>query len=81
MLTLISSTHKIVCIFVCLYVVFYLSRYNVFSLLICIFRVVGVFRMVLQKLINENHLDITDSLLDNNNTVLKVRLFLKQWSE
>lgn len=40
-------------------------------------RVVGVFRMVLQKLINENHLDITDSLLDNNNTVLKAQISLE----
>ena len=36
---------------------------------------VGVFRMVLQRLINELHLDITDSLLDGNNTVLKVIIF------
>ena len=28
--------------------------------------------MVLQRLIQEQHLALTDSLLDNNNTVLKV---------
>ena len=37
-----------------------------------IYRVVGLYRMVLQRLIQEQHLAITDSLLDNNNTVLKV---------
>ena len=31
--------------------------------------------MVLQRLIQEQHLAITDSLLDNNNTVLKVRVY------
>ena len=30
--------------------------------------------MVLQRLIQEQHLALTDSLLDNNNTVLKVCL-------
>ena len=50
-----------------------------YSFLFISVRVVGVFRMVLQKLINENNLDITDSLLDGNNTVLKVWIpfFLK----
>ena len=28
--------------------------------------------MVLQRLINEHHLELTDSLVDGNNTVLKV---------
>lgn len=45
--------------------------YNLFVFFFS-FRVVGIFRMVLQRLINEHHLDITDSLVDNNNTVLKV---------
>ncbi|XP_047135991.1 otoferlin isoform X1 [Hydra vulgaris] len=40
-------------------------------------RVVGVFRMVLQRLINEPHLDITDNLLDGNNTVLKAQISLE----
>ena len=29
--------------------------------------------MVLQKLIQEGHLEVTESLVDMNNTVLKVR--------
>ncbi|XP_066930260.1 otoferlin-like isoform X4 [Clytia hemisphaerica] len=40
-------------------------------------RVVGIFRMVLQRLINEHHLEITDSLVDNNNTVLKAQISLE----
>lgn len=39
-----------------------------------IFRLVGVFRMVLQKLIQDGHLEVRESLIDMNNTVLKVRL-------
>ncbi|XP_065062327.1 otoferlin-like isoform X2 [Rhopilema esculentum] len=40
-------------------------------------RVVGLYRMVLQRLIQEQHLALTDSLLDNNNTVLKAQLSLE----
>jgi len=40
-------------------------------------RVVGLYRMVLQRLIQEQHLAITDSLLDNNNTVLKAQISLE----
>lgn len=36
------------------------------------FRLVGVFRMVLQKLIQDGTLEIQESLVDSNNTVLKV---------
>lgn len=35
-------------------------------------RLVGVFRMVLQRLIQEGHLEVEESLVDMNNTVLKV---------
>ena len=35
-------------------------------------RLVGVFRMVLQKLIQDGSLEIQESLVDSNNTVLKV---------
>lgn len=35
-------------------------------------RLVGVFRMVLQKLIQDGHLEVMESLIDMNNTVLKV---------
>ncbi|CAB4027271.1 otoferlin-like, partial [Paramuricea clavata] len=34
-------------------------------------RLVGVFRMVLQKLIQDGSLEIQESLVDSNNTVLK----------
>lgn len=40
----------------------------------CLFRLVGVFRMVLQKLIQDGHLEVMESLIDMNNTVLKVRV-------
>jgi len=36
-------------------------------------RLVGVFRMVLQRLIQEGHLEVVESLVDMNNTVLKVK--------
>lgn len=44
------------------------------SLFFFMFRLVGVFRMVLQKLIQDGHLEVRESLIDMNNTVLKVRL-------
>lgn len=52
---------------------FLLSSF-VYVLLFLIFRLVGVFRMVLQKLIQDGHLEVRESLIDMNNTVLKVRL-------
>ena len=48
--------------------------YKVMSL-VFLFRLVGVFRMVLQKLIQDGHLEVRESLIDMNNTVLKVRTF------
>lgn len=45
-----------------------------YVLMFLIFRLVGVFRMVLQKLIQDGHLEVRESLIDMNNTVLKVRL-------
>ena len=51
------------------------ERYIVpFDDIFFIFRLVGVFRMVLQKLIQDGHLEVRESLIDMNNTVLKVRL-------
>ena len=35
--------------------------------------------MVLQKLIQDGHLDVRESLIDMNNTVLKVRFWLKMF--
>ena len=35
-------------------------------------RLVGVFRMVLQKLIQDGSVEVKESLVDSNNTVLKV---------
>lgn len=36
--------------------------------------------MVLQKLIQDGHLEVMESLIDMNNTVLKVRMFVKTHS-
>jgi len=36
--------------------------------------------MVLQKLIQDGHLEVMESLIDMNNTVLKVRMFVKTQS-
>lgn len=35
--------------------------------------------MVLQKLIQDGHLEVRESLIDMNNTVLKVRFWLKMF--
>ncbi|XP_048582007.1 otoferlin isoform X3 [Nematostella vectensis] len=40
-------------------------------------RLVGVFRMVLQRLIQEGHLEVEESLVDMNNTVLKATVSLE----
>ncbi|XP_020629755.1 otoferlin-like isoform X2 [Orbicella faveolata] len=40
-------------------------------------RLVGVFRMVLQKLIQDGHLEVRESLIDMNNTVLKATVDLE----
>ncbi|KAJ7387026.1 plasma membrane repair [Desmophyllum pertusum] len=40
-------------------------------------RLVGVFRMVLQKLIQDGHLEVAESLIDMNNTVLKANVDLE----
>ncbi|KXJ13200.1 Otoferlin [Exaiptasia diaphana] len=40
-------------------------------------RLVGVFRMVLQRLIQEGHLEVEESLVDMNNTVLKATVALE----
>jgi len=45
-----------------------------------LFRLVGVFRMVLQKLIQDGHLEVMESLIDMNNTVLKVRTLLRTFT-
>ena len=42
-----------------------------------VIRLVGVFRMVLQKLIQDGSLEIQESLVDSNNTVLKVATMTK----
>lgn len=37
-----------------------------------IHRLIGTFRMVLQKVVEENHVEVTDTLIDDNNALLKV---------
>ncbi len=37
-------------------------------------RLVGTFCMVLQKVAEEGHLELTDTLIDDNNTSIKVKL-------
>lgn len=36
-------------------------------------RLIGTFRMVLQKVVEEGHLEVSDTLIDDNNTVIRVR--------
>lgn len=35
-------------------------------------RLVGTFRMVLQKVVEEKQVEVTDTLIDDNNAILKV---------
>lgn len=35
-------------------------------------RLIGTFRMVLQKVVEENHVEVTDTLIDDNNAIIKV---------
>lgn len=44
------------------------------SLLVFPRRLVGTFCMVLQKVAEEGHLELTDTLIDDNNTSIKVKL-------
>ncbi|XP_037668816.1 LOW QUALITY PROTEIN: otoferlin [Choloepus didactylus] len=37
-------------------------------------KLIGTFRMVLQQVVEENHVEVTDSLMDDNNAVLKTSL-------
>lgn len=37
-------------------------------------RLVGTFCMVLQKVAKDGHLELTDTLIDDNNTSIKVRM-------
>ncbi|XP_077008460.1 otoferlin isoform X7 [Tamandua tetradactyla] len=37
-------------------------------------KLIGTFRMVLQKVVAENHVEVTDSLIDDNNAVIKTSL-------
>lgn len=37
-------------------------------------RLIGTFRMVLQKVVEEKHVEVTDTLMDDNNAVIKVGL-------
>lgn len=37
-------------------------------------RLVGTFCMVLQKVAEEGHLELTDTLIDDNNTSIKVKV-------
>ncbi|XP_064350740.1 otoferlin isoform X2 [Camelus dromedarius] len=37
-------------------------------------KLIGTFRMVLQKVVEENHVEVTDTLIDDNNAIIKTRL-------
>ncbi|KAF6105303.1 otoferlin [Phyllostomus discolor] len=37
-------------------------------------KLIGTFRMVLQKVVEENHVEVTDTLIDDNNALLKTSL-------
>ncbi|XP_004839199.1 otoferlin isoform X1 [Heterocephalus glaber] len=37
-------------------------------------KLIGTFRMVLQKVVEENHVEVTDTLIDDNNAVIKTSL-------
>ncbi|XP_055979118.1 otoferlin isoform X3 [Sorex fumeus] len=37
-------------------------------------KLIGTFRMVLQKVVEENHVEVTDTLIDDNNATLKTSL-------
>lgn len=39
----------------------------------CVCRLIGTFRMVLQKVVEEGHLEVSDTLIDDNNTAIRVR--------
>ncbi|KAG5211291.1 hypothetical protein JEQ12_013720, partial [Ovis aries] len=37
-------------------------------------KLIGTFRMVLQKVVEENHVEVTDTLMDDNNAIIKTSL-------
>ncbi|KAM9201033.1 otoferlin isoform 2-T2 [Dugong dugon] len=37
-------------------------------------KLIGTFRMVLQKVVEENHVEVTDTLIDDNNAIIKTSL-------
>nr|XP_031540909.1 otoferlin [Vicugna pacos] len=37
-------------------------------------KLIGTFRMVLQKVVEESHVEVTDTLIDDNNAIIKTRL-------
>ncbi|KAM7078247.1 otoferlin isoform 2-T2 [Molossus nigricans] len=37
-------------------------------------KLIGTFRMVLQKVVEENHVEVTDTLIDDNNAIMKTSL-------
>lgn len=39
---------------------------------LCHSQLIGTFRMVLQKVVEENHVEVTDTLMDDNNAIIKV---------
>ena len=49
-----------------------------FLLCLCLSRPVGSFQMVLQKVAEEGQLEVTDTLIDDNNTSIKVS---SDWSQ
>lgn len=59
-----------------------LSRFSPFPLKMCpggcspdlslLRRLIGTFRMVLQKVVEEGHVEVTDTLIDDNNSAIQV---------
>ncbi|TRY99590.1 hypothetical protein DNTS_007906 [Danionella cerebrum] len=40
-------------------------------------RLIGTFRMVLQKVVEEGHLEVSDTLIDDNNTAIRTSIFIE----
>ncbi|XP_017538292.1 otoferlin isoform X4 [Pygocentrus nattereri] len=42
-------------------------------------RLIGTFRMVLQKVVEEGHLEVSDTLIDDNNTAIQTSISIEIW--
>lgn len=50
------------------------------SVFVSLHRLIGTFQMVLQKVVEEGHLEVSDTLIDDNNTAIQVRGRIKSHS-